>query len=201
MHDLKAIFPQEPRKTALSFDLWAKRWFWKPLSGSDFPDMHTDGYFGLSYVWGDASAQKEIEVDGKIVQVGQNLYEALRALREIPEIQMGTRVWIDALCINQQDIEERDVEVKRMADIYTRSLRVISWLGEEKDYSDDGVDFLHFLSLKDDIFLKRLGDSWLKNPDMVSGNPGAPISRSLSGSIGRASGSYKKSSSLAQAAS
>ena len=71
-------------------------------------------------------------------------------------IEMGTRVWIDALCINQQDLEERNMEVKRMADIYARALRVISW--KEKDYSDAGVDFLHFLSFKDDMFLKRLGD-------------------------------------------
>jgi hypothetical protein len=63
-------------------------------------------------VWGDPAVQKEIDVDGEIVQVGENLYEALRTLREIPEIQMGTPVLVDALCINQQDVEERNFEVR-----------------------------------------------------------------------------------------
>ncbi|KAI4118433.1 MAG: hypothetical protein LQ338_007408 [Usnochroma carphineum] len=67
-----------------------------------------------------------------------------------------------------------------MADINTRALRVISWLGEEKDESGDGVDFLHFLSLQNDPFSNRLGDWWLQNPNMVSGNPGAAIARFLS---------------------
>ena len=64
---LKSYLPPDAEEDRPVFDLWAKRWIWKPLSGSDFPDVHTDGYFALSYVWGDASAQKEIEVDGKIV--------------------------------------------------------------------------------------------------------------------------------------
>lgn len=51
-------------------DLWAKTRIRKPVSSSDFPDAHGDGYFALSYVWGDASVQKEIGVEGRAVQVG-----------------------------------------------------------------------------------------------------------------------------------
>jgi Heterokaryon incompatibility protein (HET) len=109
--------------------------------------------------------------------VGENLYEALRTLREIPEIQMGTSVLVDALCINQQDVEERNFEVKRMSDIYTRAKRAISYPGEEQNIEDDAVDFLHILSLKDDDLLKCIGEWWLLNPSMVSGEPGAAIHR------------------------
>ena len=122
---------------------------------------------------------RSCEVDGEIVQVGENLYEVLRTLREIPEIQMGTPVLVDALCINQQDVEERNFEVKRMSNIYTRAQRVISYPGEEQNIEDDAVDPLHFLSLKDDDLLKRIREWWLLNPSMVSGEPRAALHRFL----------------------
>ena len=122
---------------------------------------------------------RSCEVDGEVVQVGENLYEVLRTLREIPEIQMGMSVLVDALCINQQDVEERKFEVKRMSNIYTRAQRVISYPGEEQNIEDDAVDLLHFLSLKDDDLLKRIREWWLLNPSRVSGEPGAALHRFL----------------------
>jgi hypothetical protein len=59
-----------------------------------------------------------IYVNGRQISVGENLEAALRAMREIPEIRCGTRVWVDSLCISQNDAEEKAYEVKRMADIY-----------------------------------------------------------------------------------
>ena len=92
---------------------------------------------------------------------------------------MGTPVLVDALCINQQDVEERNFEVKRMSNIYTRAQRVISYPGEEQNIEDDAVDLLHFLSLKDDDLLKRIREWWLLNPSMVSGEPRAALHRFL----------------------
>jgi len=71
-----------------------------------------------------AANTTEIEIDGMPTRVGKNLEKALRALREIPEIQNGTRVWVDALCINQNDVLEKNVEVKRMGEIYKHAERV-----------------------------------------------------------------------------
>src|SRR5271167_4994480 len=63
-------------------------------------------YQALSYTWGKATdGFKRIYVDGEAVEVGVNLYEALKSLRQPsgPE----RHLWIDSLCINQADDQER----------------------------------------------------------------------------------------------
>jgi hypothetical protein len=72
----------------------------------------------------------------------RRIFKALRALREIPEVKRGTRIWVDALCINQKDIAEKNIEVKRMGDIYKQADRVISWLGDEEDQSGQTLEFM-----------------------------------------------------------
>jgi hypothetical protein len=89
-----------------------------------------------------ADDSAEIILDGVPVLVGRNLEKALRTLREIPEISNGTRIWVDALCINQQDLEEKNFEVKRMGEIYRNADRVISYLGEESDQSGHILEFM-----------------------------------------------------------
>lgn len=89
-----------------------------------------------------ADDSAEIILDGVPVLVGQNLEKALRTLREIPEISNGTRVWVDALCINQQDVQEKNFEVKRMGEIYRKADRVVSYLGEESDQSGHILEFM-----------------------------------------------------------
>jgi hypothetical protein len=53
--------------------------------------------------------------------VTTNLEAALRVLREKGPIEAGIKIWIDALCINQQDDEEKGVQVRRMRDIYQKA--------------------------------------------------------------------------------
>ncbi|TGO59941.1 hypothetical protein BOTNAR_0154g00170 [Botryotinia narcissicola] len=63
-------------------------------------------YQALSYTWGDPSIRAPITVDGHVSMATTNLESALRYFRD-PKI---TRVlWVDAVCINQEDITERDV--------------------------------------------------------------------------------------------
>ncbi|KAJ6788345.1 hypothetical protein PWT90_10130 [Aphanocladium album] len=60
------------------------------------------------------------------VQVTKNLALALRYLR----YRHGVRtLWVDALCINQEDLQEREREILRMGWIYSNALSVIAWLG------------------------------------------------------------------------
>ena len=80
------------------------------------------------------------------VMVGENLEAALRAMREMPEIRCGTRVWVDSLCINQNDAEEKAHEAKRMADIYMRATRVISYLGRDEDKCGHVLETLNGLA-------------------------------------------------------
>ena len=83
-----------------------------------------------------------IILDGKPIRVGKSLNRALQVLRELPEVANGAPVWVDAVCINQADLEEKAVEVKRMGDIYRKAARVISWLGDEQDGSGDALEFI-----------------------------------------------------------
>lgn len=115
------------------------------------PDFET-----LSYTWGDQSNPKLIElIDGGAlpttgakrkrtpasgaiskalgtVAIGRNLAAALQRLRYDDQPRV---LWCDSICINQGDLAERAAQVLRMGDIYTKTRRVIVWLGPEADDS------------------------------------------------------------------
>ncbi|KAL7623190.1 hypothetical protein AAE478_006871 [Parahypoxylon ruwenzoriense] len=92
--------------------------------------MHDElSYIALSYVWGDPTVTESIFVNDIPLSVTTNLASALRNLRErYKEEQIS--FWIDAICINQKDLDERGGQVKMMGDIYSRAERVIAWLGK-----------------------------------------------------------------------
>lgn len=103
-------------------------------------------YEALSYTWGDENDRREIAVNGYIVDVTFNLYSALCRLRH----EKNTRVlWIDALCINQTDLDERSQQVQLMKNLYTMCDQTVIWIGEppedmlptwEMHWSGDGRD-------------------------------------------------------------
>ncbi|KAK2001876.1 hypothetical protein LX36DRAFT_652879 [Colletotrichum falcatum] len=92
-------------------------------------------FTALSYVWGDASVTKPIVLNSRQFQVTKNLFDALQQLQDhwinaFPERHPQTfRIWIDALCINQQDVAERNQQVQLMRQIYSTAELVFSWLG------------------------------------------------------------------------
>ena len=91
---------------------------------------------------GGKPSKSHIIVDGVRVEVGRNLDKALRSLREIPEVQCGKRVWVDSFCINQADLVEKSLEVPRMGQIYGNAERVVSWIGDEEDFSGDILEIM-----------------------------------------------------------
>lgn len=94
-------------------------------------------YFALSYVWGDPAIAAGIQLNGIPMQITTNLYSALRRLSS----QAITRpVWIDAICINQCSVGEKNYQVPLMGKIYAQSQGVMIWLGEEDEDSDLGMD-------------------------------------------------------------
>jgi hypothetical protein len=86
---------------------------------------------------------RPIKVNGPVVQVGPNLDQALRTLREIPETKAGKRIWIDSLCINQADLVEKSQQVKRMGNIYSEAERVVSWLGEDVKFAGELLECMN----------------------------------------------------------
>ncbi|KPA41268.1 hypothetical protein FLAG1_05828 [Fusarium langsethiae] len=81
----------------------------------------------LSYMWGDEKAEHKITVNGVSYSVRQNLWDALHYLRRHAP---GIDYWIDAICINQKDVDERSRQVRMMHHIYFRAQTVVVWLGK-----------------------------------------------------------------------
>ncbi|KAJ1323458.1 HET domain-containing protein [Microdochium nivale] len=87
-------------------------------------------YLALSYVWGDGVADHKIVINEQYFMVRSNLYDALCRLHKSDEVRKARlKIWIDAICINQNDMAEREHEVPRMRTIYARALCVRAWLG------------------------------------------------------------------------
>ena len=100
-------------------------------------------YEALSYVWGDALDFATILIDGHAVTVTTSLATALRHLRypDKPRI-----LWVDYICINQKDIEEKSREVRRMGSIYEQAYCVVIWLGLETPESRVGMEILCYFA-------------------------------------------------------
>ncbi|KAH7381045.1 heterokaryon incompatibility protein-domain-containing protein [Cadophora sp. MPI-SDFR-AT-0126] len=87
----------------------------------------------LSYVWGDAMQTMPIFIDNKVFLVTWNLYAALVSFRDnkkIPDL-----LWVDAICINQQDSLERNHQVALMAKLYRQAEKVHIWMGPETKHT------------------------------------------------------------------
>lgn len=99
-------------------------------------------YNALSYVWGDATTSSDprntVLLDNQSFSVTANLLSALHHLRP-PAAGEAVTLWVDAICINQADLDERNQQVAIMRDIYATAERVIIWLGEDDEYTSNGV--------------------------------------------------------------
>ncbi|KAI6083118.1 heterokaryon incompatibility protein-domain-containing protein [Hypoxylon rubiginosum] len=100
-------------------------------------------YEALSYCWGPQSPQYSIDCDGLSFTVGENLHSALSHLRHVNE---DRKLWIDAICINQNDLSEKADQVLLMRDIYRDAQRVLVWLGPAALDSGLAFDTLRRLS-------------------------------------------------------
>ncbi|KAL4724488.1 hypothetical protein ACLX1H_007929 [Fusarium chlamydosporum] len=96
-------------------------------------------YEALSYVWGDPSNPIAIKLNNRDATVTRNLHAALLALRSYTEKRI---LWVDALCINQQDLDERASQVMLMRFIYEGSSRVVIFLGPSTTLTDRGLKFV-----------------------------------------------------------
>ena len=83
-------------------------------------------YEALSYTWGSPNHDHRIECDKSYLQVTTTLQDALLTLRHPDKARI---LWIDQLCINQEDTEERNSQVKIMHLIYKYATRTIVFLG------------------------------------------------------------------------
>ncbi|KAH6666294.1 heterokaryon incompatibility protein-domain-containing protein [Halenospora varia] len=145
-------------------------------------------YDCLSYTWGDPLFQKfipeddedyrkysnktkfEIDIDGKLMEITENLHDAL--------IQLGSnaasatskrqdRIWIDALCINQTDGREKPHQIGMMSKIYNQAQNVVVWLGPEMG-DDPGLETsLEVMNRLAEISDEKMRSAVITNLDLI----------------------------------
>lgn len=84
-------------------------------------------YETISYSWGRSLKFRHLELDGKR---GMAPCLAYRALKRMRQAHSNRFLWIDAVCINQRDLEERNHQVATMSKVYSRSRANLIYLGE-----------------------------------------------------------------------
>lgn len=84
-------------------------------------------YETISYCWGDRSSREQIQVNGKSFDAPAS---SVAALRRVRSPMRRRRLWIDAICINQDDLLERAQQVSLMGDLYSSSQGNLICLGE-----------------------------------------------------------------------
>jgi hypothetical protein len=118
-----------------------------PFGGGLF-GSNSHNYAALSYAWGPKVYDGLIIIDGCWFPITKSLEAALRQLRsgQPHGISSGNRFWIDQICINQADKDERSSQVNRMRLIYQNASSVQVWLGEEADESALAINVLKRLA-------------------------------------------------------
>lgn len=135
-----------------------------PGSGRDFihielqqrfaniDDLFPPPYDALSYVWGSEHNQVWVLFgpDGQSSRpVTQNLAQALSYLR-YPDRERT--VWIDAVCIDQENIREKSSQVAMMSHVYQTASRVIVWLGRETKTTFRGLELIEEIGSQVEVF-------------------------------------------------
>jgi hypothetical protein len=111
----------------------------------------------LSYVWGDTNDRTTIIVNQLLVTIPKSLAECLNSLRHKTAShakvlgQKPLTVWADAICINQQDLLERTLQVQMMGDIYSSARKVVVWLGEGTEYTDYALDMMNSAKFREQL--------------------------------------------------
>jgi hypothetical protein len=134
-------------------------------------------YHALSYAWGTADFACKIKTNSGYLSVSTNLYETLKHVRFLHKKRV---MWVDAICINQNDISERSNQVEIMRGIYAGAELVLAWLGPKDSTSKRAVSFLremgeYNLKLQEDGRHRDLVVHDLDDPKMVEPQPHYPL--------------------------
>jgi hypothetical protein len=82
-------------------------------------------YEALSYTWGDETTKEKISINGKEFEVGQTLFDALKHIRYTHSDRV---LWIDAICINQANVPEKNQQIRMIPFTYSKASLVLIWL-------------------------------------------------------------------------
>jgi len=83
-------------------------------------------YIALSYTWGRGGLLDDFPCSGARLSLQPNLFQALQ---QFQNSRINNPIWIDAICINQTDIVEKEHQIPLMTQIYSGAFKVFVWLG------------------------------------------------------------------------
>lgn len=92
-------------------------------------------YEALSYEWGPPEPTRRILVNGSVMFIRENLWLFMNILRNRRVVSTIQILWADQICIDQQNIVERNHQVQLMGDIYRGANGVLAWLGPDIDFT------------------------------------------------------------------
>ncbi|KAF7877307.1 hypothetical protein EAF04_000990 [Stromatinia cepivora] len=103
-------------------------------------------YRALSYTWGAKTASEPIIINGKSLTASKNLLGALKRLRSQTEDE-DYFLWVDAICIDQSNIPERNDQIAKMRTIFQKAQFVPVWIGAEKENSSLAIQLAKKLNV------------------------------------------------------
>jgi hypothetical protein len=156
--------PRKPRKSAAIFRRTSK--LSRRRQRQDTCATLSNAYEALSYAWGFQEYTAQILLNERPFKVSLTLELALRRLRHPKQLQ---KIWVDAICIDQENPEVKEGQIRQMQHIYANASRVVVWLGESSADSDQGLAFAKELSKLDD----KEGGLKLANSSYVPSVPAA----------------------------
>jgi len=127
----------------------------------EYDNSILDHYIALSYVWGDANDRRTVFINGKTLDITATLDSALRHIRE-PKREL--KIWADGICINQSDVEERNIQVQQMGAIYQLARHTIIYLGDSTPFSIGLFDLLASYPTSPD----NNGSAYISNISLLS---------------------------------
>ncbi|KAI8631384.1 heterokaryon incompatibility protein-domain-containing protein [Xylariaceae sp. FL1651] len=103
-------------------------------------------YQALSYRWDTTDMQSEMEISGLKFNVATGLFKALNQICANLRGKSTIDMWVDAICINQKMVTERNAQVSIMNRIYSLASSVVIWIGESNDDTDETLRMIKTLA-------------------------------------------------------
>lgn len=137
-------------------------------------------YLALSYVWGDSSKPCTMQIVDVpwgeatsstvigTIALTRSLFDAIQNLRDCEEIHPKT-FWIDQICINQDDDEEKSHQVAQMGKVFQHATQVVTYWGPRGEWDDHALDLMiriyeHFKPLTETTEIAGLNEEILSSP-------------------------------------
>lgn len=113
-----------------------------------YPRKAAPPYDAVSYAWGDDTSTTSMTCNGLSLMVRTTLFEALPHIHDSRPDPRTRPLWIDAICLNQNDDHEKAVHVLCMHEIFEIASRTLIWLGKAENDSDLAMDNIESLTQK-----------------------------------------------------